>query len=422
MRTETDNAFDRIKSQCLQHPGSVNMLNRAGIILERLGISPANRSEESLIADACRKTGLSDWGDESFRTALRVLLESYRKDADLNFIGWLKTHQRLLLHLTNRLYIQDALKRHPEILQEPICRPLFITGLPRTGTTLLHRLLSMAPYNRAPLSWETLSPAPPPDPRTRDTDPRIAEAEKILRNLYRTAPDFASIHPMQAKEPEECVALIMNTFAAPVFNIFANLTRYSKWLNEQDPVPIYRYYRQQIQLLQWQFSDCRWILKAPVHIYFMKGLLTMFPDACIVQTHRDPLRVIPSGCSLRATIRRTYSDHVDPSLIGQEFLHYLETVTERNIQIRKSADSAQFFDIHYKDIVQDPAGAVRRICGHFGYEFDSRFEEQIREYLDGNPKNKHGVHRYSLEQFGLTPEMVNSRFASYCERFGITPE
>ncbi|MCP4130830.1 MAG: sulfotransferase [bacterium] len=398
------------------------MLNRAGIILERLGISPANRSEESLMADACRKTGLSDWGDESFRTALGVLLESYKKDANLNFVGWLKAHQMLISHLINRLRIQDALKHNPEILQEPIRGPLFIAGLPRTGTTLLHKLLSLDRSNRAPLSWEVFTPSPPSDPRTHDTDPRIAETEIFLRNLYKTTPGYASIHRMQTKEPDECSHLIMNTFAAPSFHSFANLTQHYNWLSEQDPVPIYRYYRQQLQLLQWRFPSCRWVLKAPMHMYFMKGLLTVFPDACVVQTHRDPLRVIPSGCSLRVTLRRIYTDHVDPGLVGQGYLRYLKAVTERNTHIRKSADSAQFFDIHYKDIVRDPTGAVRRIYEHFGYEFDSRFEEQIREYLDGNPKNKHGVHRYSLEQFGLTPEMVNRGFAAYCEHFGITPE
>ncbi len=408
--------------QFCHRPIPIRLLNWIGSILDRLGISLANRSEDSLMAAACRRTGLPDWGDESFREPLRVLLKSYRKDGMINFVGWFMIHELLIMHLSNRLHIQKELKRHPEILQESIRKPLFIISLPRTGTTLLQRLLSLEPSNRSLLYWEAINPAPPPEPQTHETDPRIAEAEKKLLALNKMAPSYASIHPMHAKGAEECIILLANSFSFPSFHLFAKNTQYTEWLRGQNMVPIYLYYRRQLQLLQSRYPTGRWILKAPLHMHYIDTLLEIFPDACVVQIHRDPLKVIPSVCSLVANLRGIYSDHMNPYLIGQEFLSELKIMAEKSSVARDAADPDRFYDIHYKDLVQDPAGTVRRIYKHFGYEFDSRFEERMHEYLSANPQDKHGVHHYSLEQFGLDRDMVNRSFAAYCERFGIIQE
>lgn len=372
------------------------------------------------MAAASRKTGLSDWGDESFRIPFQILLESYRKDARLNFVGWLLLHRDLIKYLSNRLLIREELKRHPEILQKPVHRPLFIVSLPRTGTTLLQELLAHDPSNRSLLFWEAHRPSPSPDPHTRETDPRIKEAEKDLRYMHAMAPGYASMHLSLARGPHECIPLLSNSFASSSFYAFANLPRYAEWLREQDMLPTYLYYRQQLQILQWRCPGDRWLLKSPVHLYSLDELLAVFPDACIVQTHRDPLSIVPSGCSILSTIQGIRSDHVDPVHLSREWLRDMEFTMERVTKARDSADSARFFDVYYKDIVQDPIETVRHIYEHFRYDFTDRFEQGMCKWLAANPQHKHGVHRYSLEQFGLNKDIVNRYFAKYCERFHIS--
>ncbi len=384
--------------------------------------NPETLSVESMMAEACNMTGLSDWGEESFREPLGVLLDSYRKDSNLSDSGWTMIQQKLIQLLSNRLQIQDEIKHHPEILQEEIPRPLFIVSMGRTGTTLLQNLLSQDPVNRSLLYWEATAIVPPPEPSTRDSDPRIAAAENILQTIYEIAPDLAAIHTFGAKLPEECIALLVNSFISPAFKLDAKITQYDEWLKVQDMVPSYRYYRQQLQLLQSRYPTERWVLKAPLHMYSMKALMTVFPDACVVQNHRDINKVAPSSCSLLAAIRRICSDCVDEKLTGREFLDDWEGMINHGMQVRDELGSSQFFDVHYKELMQDPTGTVRRIYDYFGYPFDESFEERMREHLAGSPKDKHGAHQYSSEQFGLDPDEVNRRFAKYCERFGIIPE
>ncbi len=409
-------------SQFYYRPPHIRLVNLVGRLLERLGISPANWSEDSLMAAACKNTGLSDWGDESIREPLRVLLESFRKDAKLNSVGWFAVYKTLTRHLSNRLRIQDEVKRHPEILKQEIHKPLFIVSFPRTGTTLLHRLLAQDPANRSLRCWEALCPVPPPDPQTDEVDPRIAATGEELEKFYKIAPNFHAIHSVGAKEQEECFFLFMNTFTSSDFQVYGEIPTYYKWFIKQDLVPAYIFYRRQLQLLQWRYPTSRWILKAPSHMYGLDALFTVFPDACVLQIHRHPFRTVPSKCSLLANIYGVFSDNLDLSVIGRDYLRHCEILTEKNIKVRDTVDSAQFFDIDYKDLVQDLAGSVRRIYEYFGKQYDAGFEERIRRYIAANPKDKHGVHRYSLEQFGLNREMVNRSFAAYCKRFGIAPD
>jgi hypothetical protein len=227
---------------------------------------------------------------------------------------------------------------------------------------------------------------------------------------------------MDARTPEECFPLLENSFVSYSFAFYGVLPRYLKWIEEQDMVPPYRYYRRQLQLLQFRFPQKRWVLKAPLHMLCLDALLSVFPDACVVQTHRDPLKVIPSACSLVDILQRVICDRVDVDFYAPKWLDFLTSMVEHYSHVRDSADSARFFDVHYKDLVQDPLGTVRRVYEHFGYGYEARFEEQMREWLAANPQNKHGTHRYCLEQFGMNPDMVNSRFTTYCERFKISPE
>jgi hypothetical protein len=366
-----------------------------------------------MLADAERRAGLSDFGDDRFREGLEVLVRAFEEQGQAHTFGRLFFRESCVRLLVNRLKIQDDLTRHPEILEVPVRRPLFITGLPRSGTTLLHRLMAQDPEGRPLLLWETLEPSPPPRPETYRADPRIGRARKTLRTLHALAPRIATAHTFDAESPEECNSLFAHGFLAGYNGFMYDVPDYVEWLRQQDLVEPYRYLRRQLQLLSWRMPEARWVLKAPAHLYGLDAILAVFPDARIVQTHRDPVRVLPSLCSLASAFRGIVSDRVDLRRLGAEFTEAMARGPERAMAVRATADPAHFFDVAYPSLVADPVGVVREICRHFGDPVGPEFEGRMRRWLAENPQHKHGVHRYSLEQFGLDAATVNDRFAAY---------
>lgn len=404
----------------VHRPIPMRLVNSIGKVMNKLGLfSLEKKTADQLMADACRRTGLSDWGDESFREPLEVLLESYRTDAGLNFFGWYIIHQRLTSCLANRLLIQEEIKQHPEIVEGEIPQPLFIVNMPRTGSTLLQRLLAQDPSNRSMLFWETLSSSPPPEPETYDTDPRIERAEKFLKIQEKIMPLFLKMHEMGPKIPEECVFLLENSLKSVTFTLGNHLPSYLNWLNKQDMVSTYQYHKLQLQILQSRLSTSRWVCKAPTHLYSMKALLSVYPDACIVQTHRDPCTVLPSVCCLVAAVRGATSDCLDLGNFGEEQLHRWELFINRCLQARDESDSSRFFDIHYRELVEDPIGTVKKLYNHFGYKYEHAFEKGMKQWLDSNPKHKKGAYHYSLELFEMDRDEVSRTFEHYCKQFGI---
>ena len=315
--------------------------------------------------------------------------------------------------LINRLKIEGAFKRHPEIQDVPVRRPLVITGLPRSGTTFLHRLTSEDPGGRTLLFWEQFEPAPPPRPETYATDPRIARARKAIDLMVKIAPGIPAAHLFAAEEAEECNGLFANEFRAGIIGFMFDVPDFSRWLNDQDLTIGYRAMRRQLQLLSLRVRGDHWVLKAPAHLYGIDSLLAVYPDACIVQTHRDPLKVIPSVCSLAAGFRSIVSDPIDRNKLGADFVEAMAVGPNRTMKVRETADPARFFDVRYENLIADPIGTVREVCGHFGYDFSPSHEGRARRYLADNPQHKHGVHRYSLSDFGLDADTVNAHFAPY---------
>lgn len=302
-----------------------------------------------------------------------------------------------------------------------------MTGLPRTGTTLLHNLLSQDPANRTLRLWEILNPSPPPELQNRDSDPRIEKANNSVVRLNSLAPRLASAHYLHPTRPEECNSLFEHDFVSIIFELHANIPTYSKWLESQNMLSNYRYYRKQLQLLSWRcpavgagsLEDNRWVLKAPAYLLFLDALLAVFPDACIVQNHREPLQVLPSLCSLSAMMRGLNTDRVDLFALGNYWLNRFVNGALRGMQVRENANPAQFYDLHYQDLLKDPIGAVRQIYQYFGYPFSELHESNMKQWLAENPQHKHGIHRYSLEQFGLEPNLVKERFAQYRHKFNL---
>jgi hypothetical protein len=392
-------------------------LRAAGLPLVRL-------DETSLLDRAARNTGLTDFGDDRFRTPLRVLLDAFEHEAALTLLGRIIARSELVRLLENRLRMTAARRANPEIDRERIEQPLFILGLPRTGTTILHELLAQDPANRVPMTWEVMHPWPPPERATYETDPRIAQVEQHFAGVDRLLPGFKAMHPMGAQLPQECVALTAHDFASMVFSTTHRVPSYQRWLDGADLRWVYAAHRRQLQYLQWRCPAERWVLKSPGHLWALDALLAEYPDARIVQTHRDPLKVIASLASLATVLRSMASDDVDPRAIGVEWTERLVQGLEKTMTVRASGalPDERVFDLHFTEFVGREIELVRRLYAHFGLELSADAEARMRRFLAANPKDKHGAHRYTLAQAGLHADAERRRYAAYMECFRITPE
>jgi Sulfotransferase family len=401
-------------------PWRVRALHRLDQGLSHCGLHPVHLSAAALMAAAQRRTGLSAWGDEVFRQAFQRLLVAYEHTAQLHLLGRLALRQECLRLLSNQLRIQDDLQRFPRIAQTPVRKPLVIVGLPRTGTTLLHHLLAQAPAARVPRLWELLQPSPPPCLGATAPEPRIKRAEQMLRQALALAPDFPAIHPLSATGPEECIFLFQNTFMSVVFEAYSEVPEYMAWLLHQDLTPAYQFYKQQLQVLQWRWPGTHWVLKAPHHLFFLDVLLTVFPDVCVVHTHRDPSTAMASLCSLMATARRFYSHRVVDQRLGAPCLATWGTALDRMLHVRAAADPARFYDLQYEDLLADPLDAVHRIYAYFGYTAAPGMDTGMRQWLATHPQHQHGVHQYALSHFGLDRATIEQRCAAYIQRFHVS--
>jgi hypothetical protein len=406
----------------LHRPIPLRLLNAVGRGAARLGRPFGGRFEEdAVLASARKRTGLDDFGADTFREGLRVFLDSLEREANLSPLGRIMAHGRVVDLLCDRLRLVDWRTRHPEVAKEEIHEPWFVLGLPRTGTTLLHGLLAQDPAHRAPMSWEVAFPVPPAEAATYDTDPRIAAAERMLGQLDRIAPAFQSIHPMGALLPQECVALFAFEFASFEFETAFDVPTYAAWLFRTDMRAAYRFHHDVLQHMQSRYRGERWVLKTPVHLLTIDALLERYPDAKLIQTHRDPLEVMASLSSLHCVLRAAASDAIDPLYVGRQQLPLWSEMLRRGMEARegRAHETDRFCDVQFVDLLEDPLGCVRRIYDHFGATVSAEAEARMKRFLDENPREKHGTHRYTLETFGIDPVRDARRFDAYCERYGV---
>ena len=372
----------------------------------------------ALLDKAQRQTGLSDFGGKSFHEPFEILLQSLRDEAKLNARGVLMMHRTMLRLLSNRLCTEQAFAEKPALAETPIPRPLYVIGFPRTGTTLLHNLLACDPAARWMRLWEGLYPAPAP--QSLEDDPRISEVEEWAAGFEKVAPRLAAAHKLAPRGPEECLWLIEHTFNDLIFELRAHVPTYSRWLAEHEAdIDIHHYYRRLLQLLGAHCRGNHWVFKAPRHLPGLAGLLAVFPEARIVQTHRDPAAVLPSLCSLCEILRGAASDAVDKPAIGAHWHARLKAIFEQATAVRATAAEGQILDIQYADLVADPIATVQHIYAHHGYEFTEPFEAAMRQWLAANRQHKHGAHRYTLEEYGLSEEQVHEDFSEYTREFGL---
>lgn len=373
---------------------------------------------DALLDKAQRQTGLSNFGSAAFHKPFEILLQSLREEARLSARGIFIMNRTMLRLLTNRLRTEQVFAENPTLADVPIRRPLYIIGFPRTGTTLLHNLLACDPVARWLHLWEGLYPAP--SPQSLETDPRITEVAEWVAGFEKVAPRLAAAHKLAPRGPEECLWLIEHTFNDLIFELRAHVPTYSRWLAEHEAdVDIHQYYLRQLQMLGAHCNGAHWVFKAPRHLPGLKGLLTVLPEARIVQTHRDPAAVLPSLCSLCEILRGAASDAVDKPAIGAHWYSRLKAIFEQATAVRATAAEGQILDIQYADLVADPIATVQHIYAHHGYEFTEPFVAAMRQWLAANRQHKHGAHRYTLEEYGLSEAQVHEDFSEYAKEFGL---
>ena len=396
-------------------PFPVRLLNKCGAALEKIGIRARAPSAAELIDKAKRRCGLEDFGGGEFFEPLSRLLESCHREARLNVIGKMALRSDVVRILGNRLLLERDRRIYPEIAQQTIREPLFIVGLPRSGTTLLHILLAADPAHRAPLTWEVMSPSPP---SSEDRKQRIQQASRNLAVLRWLAPTFESVHATGPEVPQECVSLTSPTFMSDQFDTMYNVPSYRTWFFSQDLRPAYKFHRRSLQHLQFRQSAERWVLKAPAHMFAAPALLSIYPDARFVQIHRDPIEAVASVSSLVTILRQVFSDAVDPVQIGRDALTYWSQALKTFMCARDQLPPQRVCDLHYDDVRRDPIAAAGHVYEHFGWPFSREVEKQMNAVLAQQNSQTNGVHRYDAAYFRL--EGMNG-FAEYCERFGISP-
>jgi hypothetical protein len=413
----------RVNENPRYRPLPVRVANTIGAAAASLRLVHRDMDTDELLEQARRTTGLDDFGPDDFLEPLRLLVRCYNSEAELNFIGRMSARTYLLQLLENRLLLERDRTAHPEITEQQIASPVFILGLPRTGSTLLFELMAQNTALRVPLSWEVMLPSPPPRAETFQYDPRIKKAQRMLDWVDRIAPEFKHIHEVGARLPQECLPIMTQAFRSIQFHTTNNVPTYQAWLNSVDLTPAYEYHRRMLQHFQAFGPQGAWLLKAPAHIFGIEALFKVYPDARILQTHRDPVKVIGSIASHCVSLRQAFSEHLNLEGIGSTWCCLWSMGLERTLKFRREHPELadRFLDVSYEDISSDPVAAVQRIHELFDLRFEDEAMGQARAYLAAHRKGRHGVHRYQLEDYGLSPARVGARFEGYNGSLSFQP-
>lgn len=370
-----------------------------------------------LIAAAVEETGLDDFGDPGWREGLERLVASLNGEAGLTPLGEQILGGRLAMLLANRLRVLDVLDTNPEIDDQEVEGPLFIIGLPRTGTTALSNLLAADPQIRSVRLWESSAPVPPPESLSEGTDPRIDEARRGLDLMYEAFPRMRSLHFQTATGPTECQDLLGMGFRTEHFGGMARVPSYSEWALDCDMSGAYAFHRRVLQLLQWHCPPRLWHLKTPVHMLALDDLRTVYPGSRFIWTHRDPAAVLGSVCSLIAYTRSWASDRRDADELGRAQLALWAEAIRRAMAFRHRLGERFFADVGFDSLQSDPVAAVAAAYGQLGIELGGTGRRRVEDWARAHPPSEHGAHDFALADFGLEAAEVRGRFAPYLERF-----
>ena len=376
-------------------------------------------SIDALLREAGEREGGSAWEHGGVEPALELFVRSCVECAGLTERGQRVLRSIVLRHLRNRVLIEASARAHPAAAGGAGPRgAIVVTGLPRTGTTVVHHLLALGTGARPLRLWEALRPVPPGDEEERQV--RIATAATWLERFTEAVPGFRRIHAISGPEgPEECDALLQNSFASQHFDDMFDAPAYSAWLQTADLVPAYRDYALQLRLLaSTDPPGLSWVLKSPSHLGHLDALAAALPDAVVVHCHRPPAGAVSSYASLVATLRRAYSESVSAERVGEQALARCTVALARAVAVRDAGSLRTVVDVSHGDIVRDAVGAVRRIREAAGRPVEADEEARMREWVARNPRGHAGAHDHRLADFGLAEDRVEAAFAPYVDRFG----
>jgi hypothetical protein len=383
----------------------------------------AKLDEATLMNAAMKQAGLKNFGDEYWRPNLSKLIEAIENESKVHAWGRFITQQRLVSLLANRLCAEYWLNKHPEILEQELKPIVMITGLQRTGTTMLQRLLAAHPQALSILSWEALSPAPWLVPNEKEK--RIAQARLSEKALKYMAPEFFAIHPVEHLAPEEEILLLDMSFLSTVPEATLMVPQYAKWLEQQDQTPAYAYMRKMLLLLQWQKQNTNathWILKTPHHLEWLDTMVKVFPETKIVWGHRDPTVAITSFLSMAYHGMRIFSDEVTKEYAGHYWTNKDIYMLNKAMDYRDKNGSDRFIDISYYALIKDTFSEVEKLYKHCGIEFNDTVKSALQQRKAENKQHKYGVHKYTLSDYNITPEYIEQHTAAYRQRFNIPAE
>ncbi|MGD9598225.1 MAG: sulfotransferase [Steroidobacteraceae bacterium] len=375
---------------------------------------------DTLLAEARTRAGLDDFGSRWFLDPLGVLLEALRTEARLSEAGVAAHRERILAALVNRLRTTEAIKRHPGILEQPAEVAGVIVGLPRTGSTMFHRLLTTAPGLTALRWWEAQNYAPFPGEERGRPDERVAWAERLLASMLEHNPDLMSIHPFQVHGADEEIIILDQCFIGTMPEAYAYIPSFSAWLERADQRPAYEDLRTVLKFLQWQDparANQRWVLKTPGHLAALDALFAVFPQAQLILMHRDPLQTVPSYCSMVVALHELATAQADRVTVGRFTAQRWAGLLGRLTSFRDSVGEKRFIDVAYEDLVRDPLAQWRRVLARLGEPTGPEAGRAAAQWLADNGRDKRAPHHYTQEEFGLTRAELERWFAPYRSRF-----
>ena len=371
-----------------------------------------------ILDQAKSETGLSDLGEPLFFEGLNKLIDSINNEANLNEIGIQAQPIRIQGLLSNRLRFEEDLKKFPEILDQEIIAPIVIVGLPRTGSTMTHRLLASDPNHTAMLWWEGRYPALLPGEKRGDIEARMELGKAEVDAVVAASPEALDIHPWDYKGADEEILLLEHNFLSTVPESFMALPSYSEWIEEQDHTLAYEDLKKFIQYLQWQNpgrEKKRWVLKSPHHLGFIDKMISVFPDAKIIQTHRDPIKTVPSFCSMCANLFEPLTTNFDKVFIGKHWSNKLTRALNHCMNISEQHPD-NFLDLEFLNMIKDPIDEMKKIYEFIGEPFGEKTEVAMEAWREEN-KHEMGAHKYSLEEYDLTESQINDNFAKYQQKY-----
>ena len=377
--------------------------------------------EDALHEKAIAAEGLDDFGETDYLEGLRVLLHAYDEQAKLHVAGSKAVRHQIIHALRQRLRTERWWKEKPELLDHEIRRPIFITGCVRTGSTALHYLMGQDPGIQKLEWWLGANPQPRPPRETWADHPDFQASRAEMDAMFAADPKLKTMHFTTADGPEECRHFLFQCFTDDAFEVGTSVPAYEEWYHSSRYEHTYRRHSKLVRLVGSTDTERRWLLKYPVHLRQLDVLLDVYPDACIVHTHRDPRDILPSYCNMVAGYRGLMERDIDREEIARTQLLSWAQAANRSVEVRRRHDPAQFFDLHFDDYTADPVGAVRRIYAHFDQPLSAEGERALERWNEDNPQHKHGKHEYSAGDTGLAEKEIVNAFAEYLEHFGMLP-